>query len=319
MPSTTRIFLLSKQQPELAKEEVLSLLDTNLYKQFDNLLITEDNTGIRAEERLGYTHAIYSFLFEAKKQDFRMKVKSFDWTTVYRNSFSVRVHNTKEYEEGDIAKIIFHKLQKPVVNLSSPQTQIEFFFKDETVIAGLLRSKVDKSYLTRRAHLRPSLHPTSLHPALSRACINLTGLTSGSILDPFCGSGGILIEAGIMGFDIAGYDLDREQIKRARKNLEHYKIRNYRLSQGDARNLELNADAIVTDLPYGKSSKAKDIEKLYTQFLKSAQAKKMVVIFPDFVKHRELINLSNYKIVAEFRIYVHKSLSRNVVTLALSH
>ena len=216
-----KIFLLSKQNIELAKEEVLSLTKTKEYELHDNLLIIDDKTKIDFENRLGYSHSIYNFLFKCKKTELIETLKNYNWEKIYKKDFCVRIHNSDEFKEKELASLIWENLRKPKVNLSNPKTKIEFFVVNDLVVAGLFLSDIDKSCLNRKAHLRPELHPTSLHPRLARACINLTGLTKGKLLDPFCGSGGILMEAGLMGFNVIGYDIDKAQIDRAKINLKH--------------------------------------------------------------------------------------------------
>ena len=91
-----------------------------------------------------------------------------------------------------------------------------------------LMNQFKENFEQRKAQNRPEHHPSSLHPKLARALINLTQTTS-SILDPMCGSGGILIEAGLMKLKPIGYDIDQIQINRSRINLSHFKIKNYTL------------------------------------------------------------------------------------------
>ncbi len=44
-----------------------------------------------------------------------------------------------------------------------------------------------------------------MSPKLARCMVNLTGVKENDlVLDPFCGTGGILIEAGIMGARVIG-------------------------------------------------------------------------------------------------------------------
>ena len=312
-----KIFVLSKHNLNLAKEEVLSLLKTKDYELFDNILITEDKSKLKLENRLGYTHKIYKFLFKCNQKDFITNVENYAWEKIYKKDFCVRIHNSKQFSEKDIASIIWNSLKKPKVNLEKPGTKIDFIFINNIVIAGLFLSDVDKSFLNRKAHLRPSLHPTSLHPGLAKACINLTGLETGTILDPFCGSAGILIEAALMNFNIIGYDLDKTQLERAKINLDHYKIKNYKLINEDARNIHEKVDAIVTDLPYGKGSKVNNPKKLYKEFLENASkvTNNMIIIFPDFVNHKKIISKTKWKVKNEFTEYIHKSLSRKIVLL----
>ncbi len=62
------IFLLSKEDLRLAKEEALSLLNIKKAKLVNNLLFLEANN-IELADRLAYTRKIYQFLFEAKEKD----------------------------------------------------------------------------------------------------------------------------------------------------------------------------------------------------------------------------------------------------------
>ena len=286
-----KFFMLSKHNIDLAREEVLALTKSKDYELFDNILITEDKSKLKLENRLGYTHKIYKFLFKCKIKDFITKVKNYDWQSIYKKDFCVRIHNSKQFSEKDIASIIWNSLKKPKVNLEKPGTKIDFIFNKKIVIAGLFLNNIDKSFLNRKAHLRPSLHPTSLHPGLAKACINLTELEKGTILDPFCGSAGILIEAALMKFNIIGYDLDKTQLKRAKINLDHYKIKNYKLIN--------------------------DVDKLYKEFLEKSSkvTKNMVIIFPNFINYKKMISKTKWKKKNEFAEYIHKSLSRKIVLL----
>lgn len=313
-----KLLVLSKQYPDLALCEALSIIKPKSYEIIDNLLIAEPKTKIKLWGKLGFTHSIYKFLFKCSKNEINEHVETFPWDKIYRENFCIRVHDTDEFSEKMLADIIYKKINSPKVSLSDPKTRIDFFFRDDIAICGLFESDTDKSYLTRKAHLRPSLHPTSLHPAIARACINLTGKTKGKLLDPFCGSAGILIEAGLMGFDVIGYDIDEGQIARAKKNLEHYSIKNYKLLAGDSLAADYKAGCIVTDPPYGRGSKGKNIEALYKDFIikLGTFSGPCVILFPDFIDYKKIIKNSGRPIDKEFRIYVHKSLTRFIVRLS---
>lgn len=61
-----------------------------------------------------------------------------------------------------------------------------------------------------------------LPPQLARTMVNLAtrGDASLSVLDPFCGVGGLLLESVTLGHQTVGSDVDRDAIDDARKNLE---------------------------------------------------------------------------------------------------
>ncbi len=120
-----------------------------------------------------------------------------------------------------------------------------------------------------------------------------------------------------MDFKLIGYDLDKLQLKRAEINLKHYKIKNYKLINKDARNINEKVYAIVTDLPYGKGSKVRNRNILYREFLENSSkiTNNMVIIFPDFVNHKKIISKTKWKVKKEFSEYIHKSLTRKIVVL----
>lgn len=58
-----------------------------------------------------------------------------------------------------------------------------------------------------------------LPPKLARIMVNLSGATSGTLLDPFCGTGVVLQEALIDGFTVTGTDLSDKMVDYTQKNL----------------------------------------------------------------------------------------------------
>lgn len=178
-----------------------------------------------------------------------------------------------------------------------------------------------KGFLARRSHLLPAGHSTSLHPKLARALVNLTGVKAGdNILDPFCGAGGILIEAGLIGMKIVGFDIDLIMLKRAKINFDYVGVKDYKLEQKDAITISKHYGYVVTDLPYGRNSKLseRDLEKLYFDFfkvLKKIKPKKTVVGLPDFVDYKSLIKKAGLKLKKEFDWYLHKSLTKKIIIL----
>lgn len=149
-----------------------------------------------------------------------------------------------------------------------------------------------------------------LPPKLARMMINLAGLEQGSlIIDPFCGSGTVLLEALNMGYQVKGFDKEQSAINQVENNLIWYQQR-YVLDQMPElgavsvaslnKTIEANSvDAIVTE-PYlgpplrGKESKWRlqqiklELENLYKlaldrfySVLKSGG--KVVMVLPVFI------------------------------------
>jgi tRNA (guanine10-N2)-dimethyltransferase len=178
-------------------------------------------------------------------------------------------------------------------------------------------SELRQGFGLRKPHMKPGFHPASLNPKLARAMVNLTGIRKGIILDCFCGVGGILVEAGLIGLKPVGYDIDERMITNTRINLEYYGIKDYKLEVKDALTLKKKFNYIVADLPYGKTTKKID-KNLYTDFLrvlKKILGRRAVIGFPDNVNYRAMIKKAKLKLVNEFSYYLHKSLSKRICVI----
>ncbi|GAH56289.1 unnamed protein product, partial [marine sediment metagenome] len=71
-------------------------------------------------------------------------------------------------------------------------------------------------------------------PKIARALVNLSGVKEKELfLDPFCGTGGILIEAGEIGARVIGIDVQGKMVRGAEENLGFYGL-NGNLIVGDA-------------------------------------------------------------------------------------
>ncbi len=310
-----RVFLLSKENIGLSKAEVEALAGKKG-------VLVEDLLTVNADfdfERLAYTKKVYDLLFTTTKKSLKSKIKSFNWQKIYKKSFCIRVFGAKKSLEKEFAGIVWEKIKNPKVNLEKPGTNIHFFFAKDKVFAGLLRQKIEqKGFEKRRPHLRPEMHPSSLHPRLARCLVNLTGIKKGAIIDPFCGTGGILLEAGLAGLDVEGSDIDENMLDMAKKNLKKFKIR-HKLTKKDATAIKKKLNYVVSDLPYAKATKSQDLEKLYLKFfdvLKCCLQKKAVLGLPSFINNRKLLRKASLKIEKEFAIYIHKSLSKKIFVIS---
>jgi len=178
--------------------------------------------------------------------------------------------------------------------------------------------EVTEDFESRRSHLRPAPSAHSLHPKLARALVNMTGCQKGTILDPFCGSGGFLIEAGLVGLKTKGFDIDAQNVEWAQKNCAHYKIKTT-IKKKDALTMP-STSYVVTDLPYGKSSKKSEaLTSLYEKFaiiLSTKLKKRAVIMSPDFLDFAQYARKQkNLKILACYDLYVHRSLTRKVCVI----
>ncbi|MFC2135817.1 methyltransferase domain-containing protein [Bacteroidota bacterium] len=305
------IYYLNKQNLDLSAAEVLALAKKQKYELIDNCLLLDELVDYK---RLAYTKKIYQLLFTTNKKNFLKDLKSFDFNTYYKKNFKLSLVNNVDYKIGELADIIWDSLKKPASKMKNAQTNFEIIFSKKIFVCLQVWENNEK-FEDRKAHLRPFNHPTSLHPRLARCLVNL--VNSKHVLDPFCGSAGILIEAGLIGLNITGFDLDDIMLKRAKENLTEQKINNFQLIHQDALKIKKKYESIVTDLPYGKNSKVSDLEKTYSDFLKNSFSKtnKMVVVFPNSVNAKKLISKSKWKVENIFSYYIHKSMTKEIFLL----
>jgi tRNA (guanine10-N2)-dimethyltransferase len=265
--------------------------------------------------RLAYARAFCKFLFKCSLKDLPRKMQSYNWQSVYKKNFCLRLHNCAGYSEKVLAGYIWRAVLKPKVNLQNPSTKIEIFARNKIAYAGLVVKEVEHDFEARKAHLRPKLHPSSLHPKLARAMVNMSGIRKGTVFDPFCGTGGILIEASLMSLKSIGQDLNEEMLSRAKDNLKHYHL-SCKLRHGDSTRLTTKYEFIVTDLPYGRNTRSE--KQLYRRFIHNLDKvllRRAVLGLPSSVNANALAKGTSLRLVSLFDYYLHKSLSKRIIIL----
>jgi tRNA (guanine10-N2)-dimethyltransferase len=308
------IFYLKGENIDLAREEVLAITRSKDYKQYDRILVL--NTKRFNYSRLAFTKKVLKLVFISGIKDLESNIKKVNWQRHYKNDFCVRSHDLDN--ENKIADLIWYKLKNPKVKLENSSTRIEFFKQKNKIICGILIEDVGLGFQNRRPHQRPGFHPSSMIPKLARACVNLSGIKEREKLyDPFCGTGGMLIEAGMIGCKIWGSDISKDMLKKTEINLKDAKIKNYKIFEADATKSQVNCNAIVTDPPYGKSSALykKDRTKLYEEFLNNAynylhKGTKLVMVLPTTIKFK-----NPFKKVKTIDFFVHFSMTRRIYVM----
>ena len=311
-----QFFWLLQDNLPLAAAEATALSRPKYSAQLGDILVVyTQEKGFH--NRLALSRATYTFLFSCHVKDLHKKMQDFKWQKHYKRSFKLEVHHSP-IPSRELAEYIWNSLKNPKVDMDNPNTIFELFFQGTTVIAGKRLATIDPApFFKRRPHLRTVLHPSGMQPRLARALVNLTRAKKGTIVDPFCGTGGILIEAGLMGLKIVGYDKEESMIEKAEKTLDSFKLK-AKLKVADATKLTKSMQFVATDLPYGRNTKAKELEKLYLAFLKKLKKlliRRAVVVFPHFINHKKLIEMAKLDIIGEYRNYVHSTLSRTIVVL----
>lgn len=133
-------------------------------------------------------------------------------------------------------------------DLTQPRVVFSTVVTNERIWLGRLLSQSDGRWVahSRRPHTTSSSLPTRI----ARAMVNLVASPPDRLLDPCCGTGTIVLEAAQMGMTVAGCDINPRMVGAVQKNLAHYGL-SAETYLGDARHIQGNFNAVVTDLPYG--------------------------------------------------------------------
>lgn len=103
--------------------------------------------------------------------------------------------------------------------------EIVFLVTDHELLVGITEAvqNIDTWVLHDRGRPRTNAKQGMLPPKLARIMLNLAGTPIGgkTVLDPFCGSGTVLMEAGVLGaHHLMGSDLNNMAINDTKTNLE---------------------------------------------------------------------------------------------------
>jgi len=305
---------LSGEHPTLPKAELEAVLQGELLeytiREHGRLAVVDvDGADPAFVSRLAYTTEAAEYLGESKTVD-GLAAPVYDGIS---DAASFRVTAPAQIQKR--LGGLLHELGLEV-DLKDPDADVIVVEAGGRYMAGV-RISQRKDYGGRRAQYRPYFHPTSMHPKLARAMVNLTRVNAGDrILDPFCGTGGILIEAGLMGIECEGWDIDRNMVEGARQNLREYGIKPD-IREADATEAKTSTDAIATDPPYGRSSyTSEETGTLYGRFMANARSILdegcyMALMLPA----EKIVGHPGFTTVGTYDVYIHKSLTRRVTVL----
>ncbi len=198
------------------------------------------------------------------------------------------------------------------VNLTSPSNIVRVAYARRYHIGLQLYEFSSAEFESRKSRFLPISYPITMHPRFARFLVNLAHIQTGAkVLDPFCGTGSILIEAGLMDMKIHGSDIDPKMVDAAKINLSKFGISG-ELKILDVGDIGGHYNAVVTDPPYGRSSSSKgeNIHKLYDRAFQafSRVTDKVAIALPD--KDSLKIGEQYFDLKEYYPQRVHKSLTR---------
>ena len=206
------------------------------------------------------------------------------------------------------------------VSLNNPETEYRAILSEDKCYFGKVLFSINRSgYDARNPGKRDFFHPGVMMPRMARTLANIVGVRAGDrVLDPFCGTGGILIEAELLGATAIGSDFDPLMVLGSRQN-----VLDASLMLADATQLPFqdhSIDSVVTDLPYGQSvciKKADTMDNLYAKALDEIarvlkRGRRAVV-----VTHKDISGIArqHMTVLEQHEQRVHKSLTRRVLVL----
>jgi tRNA (guanine10-N2)-dimethyltransferase len=251
-------------------------------------------------------------------------------------NFAVRVRRVKGVTpelrgvelERKLGEQILETVKNTRVNLSNPQKTFFGVLTDRRFIFGLKTAEIiPKPFSERRPRRRPVFHPTAMPAKLARAMVNLAQPRKGDlVLDPFCGTGGMLVEAGLIGCRVLGFDAKPHMLRGGLKNILHYGIKPEGLAIADARYPPVaKVDCIVTDPPYGRSASTlgTSTRLIVEDFLsavgdKIPRGRRICMAAPKTVKIEDAGEEAGFKHIESHFVYVHRSLTRQIVVFERS-
>ncbi len=338
-------FILSLEHSTLPLAEIKSALVAEnmefIIRQVENGLILIEISDHQFSDlpklvrRLSFTHEVFRVLLKTDSMLWGDVAENFPWKTIVKENYAVRVK--KIDSKLDITSLnlekglggIIKRITGLPVNLNSPKTFIRTLVSGDKILVGPRISSISKNHFFElKPHKRPFFYPGSMHPKLARVMVNLTRVRQGeSLLDPFCGTGGILIEAGIIGAKVIGSDFDPKMVAGTKENLTHCGINEFEVFRADVRKLKFSeaVDAVATDPPYGISASTggEKSQDLYQQSLISMEGVlkedgRMCMATPHYLDIDQVLPGTKFDVIEQHYIRMHKSLTRVISVLKLN-
>ncbi|ACV24890.1 TIGR01177 family methyltransferase [Methanocaldococcus fervens] len=342
-------YVLNGEHEEIPYAELMALLEIFNYngsvERLKRYIITEDSPAKKIVKRSGYIdeghRIVFKYDLEEKNvnlvdkvvddfiKSFEEFIKDRDYPDIDESkSYAVRVLKLHKDEftksinslkiERELGGIIKLKTNAKV-NLTKPDVLVRVVILENNFFVSNVLEMRDREYFQKnRPHLRKYFHPGCMLPKLARTMVNLARVKEGDVvLDPFCGTGGFLIEAGLIGAKLIGCDIDWRMASGTLINLEEYNLLDnvIKVKKLDAKYVkeflnELNiekVDAVVTDPPYGIST------------AKKGEIEKILKMLPEVIKENGYFVFAYPKKVeldmeleGLYKVYIHKGLIRHI-------
>ena len=328
----------SQEHPELPLAELEAVMeceniDATIDVVAEGLVILKDIPDERIDQyhetltkRLGYTHEVHQLIMKSSPERLSEDIPSINWQDYISETFAVRVKRLNSQidtvaTERKAGALILDNCNDIKVKLREPNSLVRMVASKNDIYIAVEKFKLNKKHFVEsKPHKRPFFYPGSMSPKLARCMVNLSRVTEGQLLlDPFCGTAGILIEAGLIGCKVVGSDIYWKMKNGAAINLDHFGITDYRTFNLDVRELKMyeKVAAVVTDPPYGISTSTGDIEgdNIFKEFFIAIYDNMrddayLCMASPHYVDLKPMADEVGFEIVEQYGIKMHRSLTR---------
>ncbi len=221
---------------------------------------------------------------------------------------------------ADVINAIRGTLQGAIRSPDAPL--IDIILSEGVIIIGYrLFTRRMREFDARAPQHRPVYLPGTLTPLWSRIFVNLSRAgPEGLFYDPFCGVGGFLLEACVMGLKYVGSDISVRHVTGAAENLMHYGCVP-QVFVADACSMPVRkVSSIGTDPPYGRLTQVKcsgGLRELMECFLNEAAETLISGGYLAFAQRKdveveEVIDDVGLKIMERHLNWVHGALTRDI-------
>jgi tRNA (guanine10-N2)-dimethyltransferase len=207
------------------------------------------------------------------------------------------------------------------VDLRNPEYELTLVRGLEDYLAVTSPADMGQAWSQRRPRSRPFFHPSAIFPKLSRALVNLSRCTEGDVfLDPFAGTGSIPVEASLAGARVVAVDLSERMTRGSLSNMKHFNQEWLGVIRADSIHLPLaRADAIATDIPYGRASSTRgrllvDILSLLFPAMAAVMNRNSLFVLMHPME-LSVASTNEFSIEEEHNLHVHKLLTRTITVL----
>ncbi len=312
--------LLAGTHEPLAQAELDALTEMTRVKRKGRVLLFESER-VERGKKAALTHFVGELVAEGGIDDVVNADISLEGSFAAR---AVRVPQGLDENlpalEAALGEHVLAQNEKSWVDLERPETVVKVIVTGGDCFLLKQLYECERSFAERHPAERPFFHPSSVHSKMARVLVNLAGVEEGDrVLDPFCGAGGILLEAASVGAQAFGVDADPKMAEGARKNLAYFNFPGEiqdGLAQETAKLFKFKFDAVVTDPPYGKNSsvKAGGLDNIVlAQIGERLKGGGRLVLTAD--RRRDEMLEGHFDVLFHYSLRVHKSLTREIYVM----